>query len=52
MTIFEEGQYHRENNVAKELENVLATFFTGSVRRATLDSVKHYYQPFCRMYGH
>ena len=44
MTIFEEGQYHRENNVAKELENVLATFFTGSVRRATLDSVKHYYQ--------
>jgi predicted helicase len=43
-TIFDEVQFHRENNIAKELENVLATFFTGSVRRATLESIKHYYQ--------
>jgi len=43
-TIFDEVQFHRENNIAKELENVLGTFFTGSVRRATLESIKHYYQ--------
>ena len=43
-TIFDEVQFHRENNIAKELENVLATFFTGTVRRATLESIKHYYQ--------
>jgi predicted helicase len=43
-TIFDEVQFHRENNIAKELEKVLDTFFTGSVRRATLESIKHYYQ--------
>jgi predicted helicase len=43
MTIFEEGQYHRENNIARELEKVLDTFFSGSLRRATLEKIKHYY---------
>lgn len=42
-TIFDEPHFHRENNVAKELETVLDTFFTGTIRRQTLGSIKHYY---------
>jgi len=42
-TIFDETQFHRENNIARELENVIATFFTGNLRRETLHGVKHYY---------
>ncbi len=43
-TIFDEAYFHRENNIAKELEKVLDTFFTGATRRLTLDAIKHYYQ--------
>ena len=43
-TIFDEPHFHRENNIAKELEKVIDTFFTGSTRRITLDAIKHYYQ--------
>ena len=42
-TIFDETQFHRENNIARELEAVIATFFTGNLRRETLRGVKHYY---------
>jgi len=42
-TIFDETQFHRENNIARELETVIATFFTGSLRRDTLHGIKHYY---------
>jgi len=42
-TIFDETQFHRENNIAKELENVIATFFTGYLKKETLHSIKHYY---------
>lgn len=42
-TIFDEIQFHRENNIARELENVIQTFFTGETRRATLARIKHYY---------
>ena len=42
-TIFDETQFHRENNIARELESVIATFFTGSLRRETLHGIKHYY---------
>ena len=41
--IFGEMQFHRENNIARELETVIATFFTGNLRRETLHGVKHYY---------
>ncbi|MCX7999740.1 MAG: hypothetical protein N3A69_12450, partial [Leptospiraceae bacterium] len=34
-TIFDEVQFHRENNIAKQLEQVVDTFFTGALRRAT-----------------
>jgi len=42
-TIFDETQFHRENNIARELEAVIATFFTGNLRRETLHGIKHYY---------
>ncbi len=43
-TIFDETQFHRENNVARELEKVIQTFFTGNPRRIALGAVQHYYQ--------
>jgi predicted helicase len=43
-TIFDENQFHRENNIARELESVIHTFFTGSLRKTALSSVQHYYQ--------
>lgn len=43
-TIFDETQFHRENNIARELEKVIHTFFTGSIRKVALGSVQHYYQ--------
>jgi predicted helicase len=43
-TIFDETQFHRENNVARELEKVIQTFFTGQTRRIALGSIQHYYQ--------
>ncbi len=42
-TIFDEPHFHRENNVAKELEEVVDTFFTKEIRRQTLNRIKHYY---------
>ena len=41
-TIFDETQFHRKNNIARELETVIATFFTGNLRCETLRGVKHY----------
>lgn len=43
-TIFDENQFHRENNIARELESVINTFFTGPVRKIALATVQHYYQ--------
>jgi predicted helicase len=42
-TIFDETQFHRENNIARELETVINTFFTGNTRRMALSGIKHYY---------
>ncbi|MEO6405821.1 MAG: type ISP restriction/modification enzyme [Ferruginibacter sp.] len=42
-TIFDEPHFHRENNIARELNKVIDTFFTGSIRRQTLGQIKHYY---------
>jgi predicted helicase len=41
--VFDETQFHRENNIARELDKVIETFFTGDTRRNTLDSIRHYY---------
>jgi predicted helicase len=43
-TIFDEPHFHQENNIARELNKVLETFFTGATRRATLAAIQHYYQ--------
>ena len=41
--VFDETQFHRENNIALELDKVIDTFFIGDTRRNTLDSIRHYY---------
>ena len=43
-TIFDENQFHRENNIARELESVIHTFFTGAIRKTALGNIQHYYQ--------
>ncbi len=42
-TIFDEPHFHQENNIARELNKVINTFFTGTIRRQTLGQIKHYY---------
>ncbi len=41
--IFHESQFHRENNIARELSAMIETFFTGTTRRNTLKSIEYYY---------
>ncbi len=41
--IFHESQFHRENNIARELSEMINTFFTGATRKNTLKSIEHYY---------
>ena len=43
-TVFDETHFHRENNIAKELENVINTFFTGKIRKNTLAKIDTYYK--------
>lgn len=41
--VFDSADFHRQNNVAAELYKLEATFFTGTVKRNTLDSLRPYY---------
>ncbi|XWK91051.1 MAG: type ISP restriction/modification enzyme [Phormidium sp.] len=41
--IFHESQFHRENNIAREISEIINTFFTGATRKNTLKSIEHYY---------
>ena len=41
--VFDESQFHMENNIARKLDGLIKTFFVGDKRRNTLDSIKHYY---------
>jgi predicted helicase len=41
--IFHDSQFHRENNIARELSEIINTFFTGATRRNTLKNIEHYY---------
>jgi predicted helicase len=43
VTIFNEAQFHRENNIARELLKVEETFFTGKTKRQVLGSLDRYY---------
>lgn len=42
--VFDEPHFHRENNIARELEKLIETFFTGAARRNALESINHYYK--------
>ena len=41
--VFDGGQFHRENNIAKELFKLEAAFFTGAVKWETLKAMQPYY---------
>jgi predicted helicase len=46
--IFSEGQFHQENNIACQLQEVIKTFFTGSIKRNTLKTIESYYSVIIR----
>ena len=46
--IFNEGQFHQENNIAKQLNEVIKTFFTGNVKRNTFKTIQSYYNAIIR----
>lgn len=41
--VFDDADFHRQNNVARELYRLEETFFTGAVKRLTLERVRPYY---------
>lgn len=43
LRVFAEDQFHSENTIAHELNALEATFFTGNVRRASIDRLRSYY---------
>ncbi len=43
LRVFAEDQFHRENNVARQLDHLERTFFTGDVRRQAIDRLRAYY---------
>lgn len=43
INIFNEAQFHRENNIALQLQEVIETFFTGVTKRNTLSTIERYY---------
>ena len=44
ISIFNESQFHRENNIARELYGVVNTFFTDKVKRNTFSKINSYYE--------
>ena len=43
LRVFSEDQFHRENNIARQLETLEQTFFTGDVRREAIERLRAYY---------
>ncbi|MGD9614078.1 MAG: type ISP restriction/modification enzyme [Alphaproteobacteria bacterium] len=41
--VFDNADFHRQNNVARELYRLSETFFTGTVKRQTLERLRAYY---------
>ena len=41
--VFNEGDFHRHNNIAQELYKLEATFFTGALKKNTLKGLEPYY---------
>ena len=43
LRVFAEDQFHRENNVARQLDALEQTFFTGDTRRQAIERLRAYY---------
>ena len=43
LRVFAEDQFHRENNIAAQLDSLERTFFTGDTRRQAIDRLRAYY---------
>ena len=43
LRVFSNVQFHRENNVARQLDALAGTFFTGPIRRQAIDRLRAYY---------
>ncbi len=43
LRVFAEDQFHTENNVARRLDTLEQTFFTGDLRRQAIDRLRAYY---------
>ena len=43
LRVFAEEQFHRENNIARQLDALERTFFTGDVRRNAIERLRAYY---------
>ena len=43
LRVFREDQFHRENNVARQLDELERTFFTGAARREAISRLQAYY---------
>ena len=43
LRVFGEEQFHQENNIARQLDALAQTFFTGVLRRNTIDELFPYY---------
>jgi predicted helicase len=41
--IFNDADFHRENNIARELTDLIQTFFKKDLKRNALDKIHHYY---------
>jgi len=42
ITVFNDAQFHRENNIARELQRMIGTFFKGPIRRNILGKIEPY----------
>jgi predicted helicase len=43
INVFNDSQFHRENNIAHELDTVTQTFFKGALKKNTLNKIDPYY---------
>jgi predicted helicase len=44
LSVFDESQFHQENNIAKQLFALEQTFLTGQTKRDLLTAISHYYK--------
>jgi predicted helicase len=45
---FNDAQFHQENNIARQLQEVIKTFFTASVKKNTFKTIQSYYNAIIR----